>query len=41
MKSFIKVQKQTKKNFMKALRSFIKRSNRRTVKHKTIIHVKP
>jgi len=37
MKSFIKVQKRTKKNFMKALRSFIKR---RTVKRKTIIHVK-
>jgi hypothetical protein len=33
MKSFIKVQKQTKKNFMRALRSFIKK---RTVKRRTV-----
>jgi hypothetical protein len=32
MKSIIKVQKRTKKNFMRALRSFIKRTAKSTAK---------
>jgi hypothetical protein len=45
MKSFLKVQKRTKKNFMKALRAFVKRkqskdkqSKKRTIK---VARVKP
>jgi hypothetical protein len=34
MKSFIKVQKRTKNNFMKALRSFVKRSKDKRSKDK-------